>query len=178
LSVSAYINSVIKSQTEFFIPLASAKKVAIPKGVLYSLFSYASKDSLDDLVSHWGVELKHAVQLIWGEQNLQTSLDAISKVSKYLMGTEARVITISNFTKDTDYKEGRKLSKILNYSDGESGINYTSIKVWIIIRHNLGENCSYFWNRMFIQFLGNLKDSVDFITEYDGTTISIRLKAK
>lgn len=58
LSVSAYINSVIKSQTEFFIPLASAKKVAIPKGVLYSLFSYASKDSLDDLVSHWGVELK------------------------------------------------------------------------------------------------------------------------
>jgi hypothetical protein len=178
LSVSAYIASVIKSQTEFFIPLASAKKVAIPKGVLYSLFSYASKDSLDDLVSHWAVELKHAVQLIWGEQNLQTSLDAISKVSKYLMGTEARVITTSNFTKDTDYKEGRELSKILNHSDGESGINYTSVKVWIIIRHNLGENCSYFWNRMFIQFLGNLKDSVDFITEYDETTISIRIKKK
>ena len=30
LSVSAYINSVIKSQTEYFIPTASNQKVSIP----------------------------------------------------------------------------------------------------------------------------------------------------
>ena len=47
LSVSAYINSVIKSQTEYFIPLASNEKVSIPKSILYSLFSYASKENLD-----------------------------------------------------------------------------------------------------------------------------------
>ena len=33
LSVSAYINSVIKSQTEYFIPLASNEKVSIPKSI-------------------------------------------------------------------------------------------------------------------------------------------------
>jgi hypothetical protein len=178
LSVSAYISSVIKTQTEYFIPLASTEKVSIAKEALYLLFSYASKDSLDDMVSQWAVELKHAVQLIWGELNLQTSLDAIFKVAKYMMGTDARVVTGSNFTKDAGYKEGKELSKILNHSNGGSGTNYTSDTFWIIIRHNLGENCSYFWNKMFIHFLENLKDSVDFITEYDGTTISIRLKAK
>ena len=41
LSVSAYFNSVIKSQTEYFIPTASNQKVSIPKSILHSLFSYA-----------------------------------------------------------------------------------------------------------------------------------------
>ena len=54
LSVSAYISSIINSQTEFYIPLASSEKVSIPKKALYSLFSYASKDNLDDLVDNWG----------------------------------------------------------------------------------------------------------------------------
>jgi hypothetical protein len=178
LSVSAYISSVIKSQTEYFIPLASTEKVSIPKKALSTLYSYASRDSLNDLSDQWAIELKHVVQLIWGELNLQTSLDAISKASKYLMGTDAKVVTSSNFTKTAGYNEGRELSKMLNYSNGSSDINFTSNTFWIIIRHNLGENCSYFWNKMFIQFLGYLHDSIDFITEYDETTISIRLKAK
>ena len=60
LSVSSYINSVIKSQTEYFIPTASNEKVSIPKSILYSLFSYASKENLDDLAKHWAIEQKHA----------------------------------------------------------------------------------------------------------------------
>lgn len=100
LSVSAYINSVIKSQTEYFIPLASNEKVSIPKRVLYSLYSYASKENLDDLADDWTIELDHATQLLWGELNLQTSLDVIFKTAKYMMGTDARVITASNFIKD------------------------------------------------------------------------------
>jgi len=36
LSVSAYITSVIKSQTEYFIPLSSTEKVSIPKKALNS----------------------------------------------------------------------------------------------------------------------------------------------
>ena len=95
LSVSEYISSVIKSQTEYFIPLASTEKVSIPKKALSSLYSYASRDSLDDRSDQWAIELKHVVQLIWGELNLQSSLDVISKVSKYLLGTEARVINES-----------------------------------------------------------------------------------
>ena len=86
LSVSAYINSVIKSQTEYFIPLASNEKVSIPKSVLYSLFSYASKENLDDLANHWAIEQEHVTRLLWGEINLHAILDVIFKISKYLMG--------------------------------------------------------------------------------------------
>ena len=177
LSVSAYINSVIKSQTEYFIPTASNQKVSIPKNILYSLFSYASKKNLDDLANHWAIEQEHVTRLIWGEINLHTLLDVIFKISKYMMGTDARVVTTSNYTKDPSYNEGKDLSAILNYSEDVSGIK-TSDGFWVIIRHNLGKNYSYFWNNMFSKFLGLLQNSVDFTTEYDETTISIRLKVK
>ncbi len=177
LSVSSYINSVIKSQTEYFIPTASNEKVSIPKNILYSLFSYASKENLDDLAIHWAIEQKHAARLLWGEINLHAILDVIFKMSKYMMGTDARVITTSNFTKDAGYNEGKDLGAILNSSVDVSRIK-TSDALWIVIRHNLGDNYSYFWNNMFTKFLGLLQNSVDFTTEYDETTISIRLKVK
>ena len=66
LSVSSYINSVIKSQIEYFIPTTSNQKVSIPKSMLYSLFSYASKENLDDLTNHWAVEQKHAASSCMG----------------------------------------------------------------------------------------------------------------
>ena len=180
LSVSAYITSVIKSQTEYFIPLSSTEKVSIPKKALNSLFSFTSHNNLDELSDQWAIELKHVVQLLWGELNLQTTLDVIAKVSKYLLGTNARIISSSNFTKDSRYREMKEMGTILSHSDNVGGINInnTSDSFWIIIRHNLGANCSYFWNKMFIQFLGYIHDSVDFVTEYDDTTISIRLKVK
>jgi len=176
LSVSAYISSVINSQTEFFIPLDSTEKVSIPKLVLRSLFSYASKENLDDLTKQWAIEQEHSARLLWGELNLQTLLDVIFKIAKYFMGTDARVITNSNFSKDTGYTEGKELSTILNANKHKSV--KTSDTYQIVIRHHLGENCSYFWNKMLIQLLENLQNSVDFITEYDDTTISIRLKVK
>ena len=177
LGVSSYINSVIKSQTEYFIPTASNQKVSIPKSILYSLFSYASKENLDDLANHWAIEQEHVTRLLWGEINLHALLDVIFKISKYMMGTDARVVTGSNFTKDAGYNEGKDLSAILNYSEDVSGIK-ASDSFWVVIRHNLGKNYSYFWNNMFIKFLGLLQNSVDFTTEYDETTISIRLKVK
>ena len=177
LSVSSYINSVIKSQTEYFIPTASNQKVSIPKSILHSLFSYASKENLDDLANHWAIEQEHVTRLLWGEINLHALLDVIFKISKYMMGTDARVVTGSNFTKDAGYNEGKDLSAILNYSEDVSGIK-ASDSFWVVIRHNLGKNYSYFWNNMFIKFLGLLQNSVDFTTEYDETTISIRLKVK
>jgi hypothetical protein len=180
LSVSAYISSIINSQTEFYIPLASSEKVSIPKKALYSLFSYARKENLDDLVDNWGLELDHVTRLLWGELNLQTSLDIISKIAKYLMGTDARVITTSKLTRDANYDEMEELSSIVNSGSSSNGINYNNTPdiFWVIIRHNLGVNCSYFWNRMFTQFLKNLQDSVDYRTECDETTISIRIKTK
>ena len=53
LSVGAYINSVLDSYTEWFIPLASNERIAIPKKALSQLFSYASKEGVDNLVKEW-----------------------------------------------------------------------------------------------------------------------------
>ena len=148
LSVGAYINSVLDSYTEWFIPLASNEKIAIPKKALYQLFSYASKESLDNFVKEWADQTKNAVRLLGGEFNLESALNSVSKISKYMMGTDARIITSQQ--KNT----------------------------WIVIRHNLGENFSYFWIRMFIHFFELLQEHIDIMTEYDDTTISIRLKEK
>ena len=148
ISVSAYITSVLDSYSEWFIPLASNERIAIPKKAMYQLFSYASRDSLDDLVKVWEDEPKNALRLLGGDINLESALNSVFKVSKYLMGTDARIIT-------TEQKN-----------------------TWSVIRHNLGKNFSYFWNQMFIHFFEPLQDQVDIVTEYDDTTISIRLKEK
>jgi hypothetical protein len=177
LSVSAYISSVINSQTEFFIPLASTKKVSIPKEALNSLFSYASKENLDDLTKHWEIELEHGTRLMWGELNLQTLLDVVLKIARYFMGTDARVITTSNFPKDSGYKEGKESSTIFEYGEGVRSIK-ASDTFQVVIRHNLGENCSYFWNKMFTHFFSRLRDPIEYTIEYDETTISVRLKVK
>ena len=148
LSVSAYITSVLGTYTEWFIPLASVERIAFPKKALYQLFSYASKENLDDLIKEWADEPKNALRLLGSEFNLESALNSISKTSKYIMGTDARI----NRTQQND--------------------------TWVVIRHNLGENFSYFWNQMFFHFFELLKDQVDIKTEYNDTTISIRLKEK
>jgi hypothetical protein len=148
LSVGAYINSVLDSYTEWFIPLASNERIAIPKKALSQLFSYANKGSLDDLVREWVDEPKNAIRLLGGEFNLESALKSVAKISKYLMGTDARIIT-------TQQKH-----------------------IWIVIRHNLGVNFSYFWDQLFQHFFGQLQDHVYSMTEYDETTISIRLNER
>jgi hypothetical protein len=175
LSVSAYITSVINSQSEFFIPFASTEKVSIPKMLLQSLFSYASKKNLDDLTKRWAIEQEHVAQLLWGELNLQTLLDVIFKIAKYFMDTDARVIPTSNFTKDSSYKKGTESSTIFGYGEDVRNIK-ASDNFQVAIRHHMGENCSYFWNKMFNQFFTHLQDSIEYKIEYDETMISIRLK--
>jgi hypothetical protein len=93
-------------------------------------------------------EPKNALRLPGGEVNLESALNSVSKASKYLMGTDARIIATQQ--KNT----------------------------WTVIRHNLGENFSYFWNQMFTHLFEPLQDQVDIVIEYDDTTISIRLKEK
>ena len=100
------------------------------------------------MTKEWADEPKNALRLLGSEFNLESALNSISKTSKYLMGTDARI----NRTQQKD--------------------------TWVVIRHNLGENFTYFWNQMFIHFFELLKDQVDIKTEYNDTTISIRLKEK
>ena len=74
----------------------------------------------------------------------------------------------------TTIRKGRDLIVDNNYKY----VNSSSSTFWIVIRHNLGENYSYFWNKMFLELFAFLQSSVDVVTEYDETTISIRLKEK
>lgn len=104
--------------------------------------------SLDELVKEWANEPRNAIRLLGGEFNLESALNSVSKISKYLMGTDARIIRTQQNN------------------------------IWIVIRHNLGVNFSYFWNQMLLHFFGQLQDYVYSMTEYDETTISIRLKEK
>jgi hypothetical protein len=177
LSVSAYISSIVNSHTGWFIPLASYQKVSIPKKALFSLFSYASKDSLDDLVKQWAIEQKHVVRLLYGELNLQSALDTICKFSKYLMDTDARIIHTISSTNDIGDNNKKGQSIIVDdYRNVSSSSRPNTF--WVIIRHNLGENYSYFWNKMFVQFFALLQNPLEVMTEYDETTISVRLKEK
>lgn len=43
LSINAYLNSIIDSYAEWFIPGSSYESVSVPKGMLASLFSLANK---------------------------------------------------------------------------------------------------------------------------------------
>jgi hypothetical protein len=180
LTVSAYINSIVDSYTGWFIPLDSYQGVTIPKKALFSLFSYASKDSLGDLIKQWAIEQKHVVRLVYGELNLQSALDTISKFSKYLMGTDARIINTINSTNDIgdSNKKGQSMIADDYYKKNVSSSNSRSNTFWVVIRHNLGENYSYFLSKMFLQFFALLDNPVNVMTEYDETTISVRLKEK
>jgi hypothetical protein len=147
---------------------------------LFSLFSYASKDSLDDLIKQWAIEQKHVVRLVYGELNLQSALDTISKFSKYLMGTDARIINTINSTNDIGDSNKKGQSMIVDdyYKKNVSSSNSRSNTFWVVIRHNLGENYSYFLNKMFLQFFALLDNPVNVMTEYDETTISVRKSDK
>ncbi|HEX5976021.1 MAG TPA: hypothetical protein VFY68_02025 [Nitrososphaeraceae archaeon] len=103
---------------------------------------------MDELVKEWANEPRNAIRLLGGEFNLESALNSVSKISKYLMGTDARIIRTQQNN------------------------------IWIVIRHNLGVNFSYFWNQMLLHFFGQLQDYVYSMTEYDETTVSIRLKEK
>jgi hypothetical protein len=125
------------------------KKLQFQRGYCFnSTLSYTSKESLDDLVKEWANETKNINRLIFGELNLESALKVVWKISKHMMGTDARIITTQQNN------------------------------IWVVIRHNMGKNCSYLWNQMFLHFFALLQDYVDVMTEYDETTISIRLKQK
>jgi low temperature requirement protein LtrA len=137
---------------------------------LQSLFSYASKENLDDLTKRWAIE-EHVAQLLWGELNLQTLLDVIFKIAKYLMGTDARVITTSNFAKDSGYKKERsRVQYLIMIKVSEVLKRQTLFRLYLDIT----------WEKIShtLQFFTRLRDSIEYKIEYDETMISIRLKVK
>lgn len=150
LTINAFINSVIKSQVEWFIPNHSYENVSLPKSLLSSLFSIADKNELDDLAKTWTMEVKNSIQLFEGETNEITTKSLMNfyhRVTKYLIG--------SNIRKKEDLKDDNKVS--------------------IMIRHSLGENFSYFCYQTSIllnEILKNIKISGNYFSNTVSFTIT------
>ena len=91
LSVNAYLNSVIDSQAEWFIPTSSYAAVTVPKAMLAILFSLIDRQTLDMLARKWAAEARNIIMLSGQEPGVESALDFARKVSKYFMGTDARI---------------------------------------------------------------------------------------
>lgn len=91
LSVNAYLNSVIDSQAEWFIPTSSYAAVTVPKAMLAILFSMMDRQTLDMLAGKWAAEARNIIMLSGQEPDVESALDFARKVSKYFMGTDARI---------------------------------------------------------------------------------------
>lgn len=91
LSVNAYLNSVIDSQAEWFIPTSSYAAVTVPKAMLAILFNLIDRQNLDMLATKWAAEARNIIMLSGQEPSIESALDFVRKVSKYFMGTDARI---------------------------------------------------------------------------------------
>lgn len=91
LSVNAYLNSVIDSQAEWFIPTSSYAAVTVPKAMLGTLFSLIDRQNIEVLARKWAAEARNIIMLSGAEPSVESALDFVRKVSKYFMGTDARI---------------------------------------------------------------------------------------
>lgn len=148
LSINAYINSIIKSQVEWFIPNQSYENISLPKKLLSSLFLIASKNELDDLAREWAIEIRNSIRLFEGEDAEITPESLASfyyRVTKYLIG--------SNIRKKEDSIDGR---------------------VSIMIRHSLGENFSYFCHQTTL-VLNEILENIKIDGNYFKNTLSFTI---
>ena len=143
LSVNAYLNSVIDSQAEWFIPTSSYAAVTVPKAMLATLFSLVDKKTLDVLARKWAAEARNIIVLSGQEPSMESALDFVRKVSKYFMGTDAR-------------------------------INSTDRTVSIAIRHDGGENFSYFTAQSFVFLFEKIE--IRASVDHDDTAVFIRME--
>lgn len=96
LSVNAYLNSVIDSQAEWFIPTSSYAAVTVPKAMLAILFSLIDRQNIEVLAKKWSAEARNIIMLSGQEPSVESVLDFVRKVSKYFMGTDARINATDN----------------------------------------------------------------------------------
>jgi hypothetical protein len=143
LSVNAYLNSVIDSQAEWFIPTSSYAAVTVPKAMLATLFSLVDRQTLDVLARKWAAEARNIIMLSGQEPGAESVLEFVRRISKYFMGTDARV-------------------------------NSTGRAVSIAIRHDGGENFSYFTGRSFALLFEKLE--IRALVDHDDTTVFIRME--
>ena len=164
LSVNAYINSIVDSYAQWYIPGISLERVAVPKKLLATLFDAADKNTLDKLGQYWAHEAKNTILLSGSEFSLESAIDYVKKVSKYFVHSSPTItlvkseIDISEVSHDTD-REGKGFDN----------------DILIAVRHDMGNNFSIFVSQFLLHFFRKL-ESRKVTEDHNSTTNFVKLE--
>lgn len=164
LSVNAYINSIVDSYAQWYIPGISLERVAVPKKLLATLFDAADKNTLDKLGQYWAHEAKNTIFLSGSEFSLESAIDYVKKASKYFVHSSPTItlvkseIDISEVSHDTD-REGKGFDN----------------DILIAVRHDMGNNFSIFVSQFLLHFFRKL-ESRKVTEDHDSTTNFVKLE--
>jgi hypothetical protein len=157
LSVNAYINSIVDSYAEWYIPGISLERVAVPKKLLATLFDAADKNTLDKLGQYWAHEAKNTILLSGSEFSLGSTIDYVKKASKYFVHNSP---TINMVRSEADFSEGKGLD------DND---------IMMVVRHDMGNNFSIFVSHFLLHFFRQL-ESRKVTEHHDSTTNFVKLE--
>jgi hypothetical protein len=115
LSMTSYLSSMADSFAEWYIPVKSFEPITIPKKMMRTIFSMVDRIKLEPITKEWATESKNIVLLSGEEFNLKSAIAFSRRIARYFMGAD---------------------TKIVNSSDGK--------RVTVVVRHDAGENFSFF----------------------------------
>jgi predicted DNA binding CopG/RHH family protein len=164
LSVNAYINSIVDSYAQWYIPGISLERVAVPKKLLATLFDAADKNTLEKLGQYWAHEAKNTIFLTGSEFSLESAIDYVKKASKYFVKTSP---TITVMKSETD------VSEVSHDSDREG--KDLDNDILMVVRHDMGNNFSIFVSQFLLHFFRQL-ESRKVTEDHDSTTNFVRLE--
>jgi hypothetical protein len=164
LSVNAYINSIVDSYAQWYIPGISLERVAVPKKLLATLFDAADKNTLDKLGQYWAHEAKNTILLSGSEFSLESAIDYVKKASKYFVHSSPTItlvkseIDVSEVRHDSDH-EGKGLDN----------------DILMAVRHDMGNNFSIFTSQFLLHFFRQL-ESRRVTEDHNSTTNFVKLE--
>lgn len=109
LDARAYINSILESYVEWYIPAHTFSPIAVPKKMLAALFGMADRKRLDALTREWANESKNLILLSGRDFNLETAVGFARVVAKYFVGGDARMVG----------SQGNVISMVVRHDGGE-----------------------------------------------------------
>ncbi len=164
LSVNAYINSIVDSYAQWYIPGISLERVAVPKKLLATLFDAADKNTLDKLGQYWAHEAKNNILLSGSEFSLESAVDYVKKASKYFVHASPTI---------TFLKSENGVSEVSHDTDRE-GKSFDN-DILIAVRHDMGNNFSIFVSQFLLHFFRKL-ESRKVTEDHDSTTNFVKLE--
>jgi hypothetical protein len=164
LSVNAYINSIVDSYAQWYIPGISLERVAVPKKLLATLFDAADKNTLDKIGQYWAHEAKNTILLSGSEFSLESAIDYVKKASKYFVHTSPTITLVKN---EIDVSE-------VSHNTDREGKGFDN-DILIAVRHDMGNNFSIFVSQFLLHFFRQL-ESRKVAEDHDSTTNFVKLE--